>query len=458
MTKVKALTQGTAVIAAAALAFSACGSSKAATSAPNSATSPKSTTSSSSSSGKKVPVTVWTLSSDAAQQGVYQKVVKAFNSSYPGGDVSVSFIQNTPYKTKISVAMSAKHPPTIFFTWGGKLFDAWIKAGEVMPVSKALTADPAWKSAFLPSVWSLASYKGSIYGVPMNGPGIELMFENKAVLKNAKVSPSPATWGALMKDVAAIKKTGVTPIALAGATEWPEMIWLQYLTLRYGGRKVFDAIAAGTPNAWSNPAVLKAATAAQQLVKAGAFETGYSAVHYGSGQTDELMAAGKAAFQAMGDWDYSNMTEYAASFAKSPNYASFAFPSVPGGKGNPAGLVGEPATYYGISKYASPAAQKEAIAFEKYLTTSSTYNVGQLEKYGSTPVDKKFAGQLLAQPGGAALHHFYELAAKAPYLQDYWDQNLPAAVVTPMLTAIGELFDRTITPQQFVKKMNSIPA
>jgi raffinose/stachyose/melibiose transport system substrate-binding protein len=450
--------RGSAVLAVAALSLSACGASKP---VPSSGSAPKSTNSSSgvtSSNASKVPVTVWTLSSNSAEQAVFQKIVKTFNASHPGGDVSVDFIQNTPYKTKISLAMSAKSAPTIFYTWGGTLFDAWVKAGAVMPVSKALAADPSWKSSFLPNVWPLASYKGTAYGVPMGGPGIELMFENKAMLKHAGVAPSPATWTALMSDVRAVKKTGANPIALGGATEWPEMIWLQYLTLRYGGRKPFDAIAAGSRNAWSNPAVLKAAAACQALAKLGAFEPGYSAVHYGSGQTDVLMAANKGAFQAMGDWDYSQMLHYAPTFAKSANYASFSFPSVSGGKGNPADFVGEPAGYYGISKYASPAAQTEALAFEKYLSTSSTYNIGVLENYGNTPVDVKYAAHLKSETGGTELYHFFELAAKAPYLQDYWDQDLSAAVVSPMLTEIGELFDLTVTPKQFAKKLNSVLA
>lgn len=437
--------------ALATLSLSACGA------ASPSATSKGSPSTSSHSTGK-VPVTVWALSSDTAQQAVYQSVVTAFNKTYPGADVTVDFIQNTPFKTKLSVAMSAKAPPTVFWTWGGTLFDGWVKAGEVMSVTKALAADPAWKSSFLHNAWPLATYNGGIYGIPMSGPGIELMFENKAVLRKAGATTSPATWTALLKDVQAVKKTGNNPVALAGATEWPEMIWLQYLTLRYGGHSVFDNIAAGKPNSWNNPAVIKAAAAVQQLAKMGAFEPGYSAVHYGSGQTDELMAAGKAAFQAMGSWDYSNMVEYAKSFATSPSYASFLFPAVSGGKGNPADMVGEPAGFYAISSFAPRAAQKEGLAFEKFLSTSSTFNVGELEKYGSTPVDTKYASQLKSQPGGAALYHFYELAVKAPYVQDYWDQDLPTAVVTPMLTNIGELFDLTITPKQFVTKMDSLLA
>jgi len=414
----------------------------------------------SSPSGKtKIPITYWTLSSDTAEQAVQQKVVSEFNKTYPGGDVTVDFIQNTPYKTKIEVAMAAHHPPTIFFTWGGQLFYTWVKAGEVMSLGQALAADSSWKDDYLPTAWNLVTYRGSIYGVPQGGPGIELMFENKAVLSAAHAKASPSTWTELLTDIAAVKKnTSASPVALAGATEWPEMIWLQYLTLRYGGRSVFDKIAAGDKNAWDSPAILKAAAAVQDLARAGAFEPGYSAVHYGSGATDELMAANKAAFQAMGDWDYSDMTEYAKHFATSSNYASFPFPTVSGETGNPKDYVGEAASYAAIAANASPAQRKEALAFLKFATTSPAWNLDYEEQYGSLPVDVHYAADLVHYPGGHELLRFYRDAQTAPYLQDYWDQDLPNAIVTPMLTNIGELFTLSITPKQFVSMMDAVEA
>jgi raffinose/stachyose/melibiose transport system substrate-binding protein len=405
----------------------------------------------------KVPITLWTLSSNPGFQKLETQAIDDFNKSYPGGDVQVDYVENGAYKTKIAVAMSAHHPPTIFYTWGGRVFDAWAQAGQVMPITSQLNADPAWKNSYLPTAWDLISYNGQVYGVPMAGPGIELMFANQAVLDKAGLHSVPTTWPQFVQAANAVKKTGAFPISLAGATEWPEMIWLQYLTLRYGGPQVFNNIAAGKPNAWDNPAVLKAAEQVQALARDGFFETGYSAVHWSSGETDELMAAGKAAFQAMGDWDYSSMLNVAPKFAKSPNYKFATFPSVPGSAYNGA-IVGEPATYYCIASNASPAQKKEALAFLKDVTTSRAWNVGYLEATGQTPDDVAYAPDLVHFPGGKELLTFFRMAQHANYLQDYWDQNLPSAVVTPMLTDIGELFDLSITPQKFVQDLDSVLA
>jgi hypothetical protein len=154
------------------------------------------------------------------------------------------------------------------------------------------------------------------------------------------------------------------------------------------------------------------------------------------------------------------MQVYAPNFAASGDYVPFKFPSVAGGTGNPADMVGQPAEYYGVSAYASAAQKKEALAFLKYMTTSMTYNVQFLEDHGFTPITQQAADYLLngKVPDGALLHQIYELAVGAPYFQPYWDQDLPSAVITPMLTAIGELFNQSITPQQFIGQMNQVTA
>jgi raffinose/stachyose/melibiose transport system substrate-binding protein len=50
------------------------------------------------------------------------------------------------------------------------------------------------------------------------------------------------------------------------------------------------------------------------------------------------------------------------------------------------------------------------------------------------------------------------MGTQAPSFQPYWDQDLPSAVITPMLSNIGELFDLSITPQEFASRMNDVLA
>jgi ABC-type glycerol-3-phosphate transport system substrate-binding protein len=409
------------------------------------------------------PVLLWNQSEPSNEATVIYKIVDAFNKSYPGGGhVTAFFFGNSDdFKTKLAVSMAAHNPPTMFYSWGGALLDQYIQSGNVANISAALAGDPAWKAQYAArNVWALATYKNGIYGIPATGPDFELMWQNKAALLKAGATPSPSTWSAFATDLSKLKAKGLVPVTIAGSDLWPEMIWMQYLTLRYGGPTVFEKINALTPGSWNNPAILDAASAVQQMAKAGDFETGFSAVTFSSGNADKLLASGQAGFEAQLYFDEANMRLYDPSFAASPNYSPFNFPMVAGGTGNPGDLVGQPAEYYAVSARASAAQQKEALAFLKYMTTSETYNVNFLEDNGYTPVTATGASYLTEGKvaDGALLDKLYKIGSTAPYLQPYWDQDLPSAVITPMLTDIGELFTLSITPKQFVDQLDQVLA
>src|SRR6202012_2159943 len=106
---------------------------------------------------------------------------------------------------------------------------------------------------------------------------------------------------------------------------------------------------ANKPGAWSNPAVTEALTDIQQLVSAGAFQTGYSSAQF-NGTTDALVYGGKAAMQLMGDWDIGSLVTEDDSFVTSGQLGMAPFPTVAGGTGNPADLAGNTASYVAVSR------------------------------------------------------------------------------------------------------------
>lgn len=408
------------------------------------------------------PVTVWTITQPSSAQKIVEALADKFNKTYPGGGhVSISWIGGEPYKQKIAVAMAGHHEPTIFLTYGGHLLEQYVNGGNVADVTKELNADPAWKSQYVAKdVFGLATFNNKIYGIPESGPDYELMWQNESVLRKAGAQPSPATWAEFEDSMAKVKKSGVAPITIAGKDLWPEMIWLQYLTLRFGGPEVFDKIAALEEGAWSDPAVLKAAKTVESLAKRGYFVKGYNTLTFSSGQADQLLASGKAAFQAQLYYDSANMRVFAPEFAASPDFSPFNFPTVEGGTGEANQLVGQAAEYYGVSAHASPATKKEALAWLKFETTSKEYNLDFLANRGYSPITPDAAKELTSGnvPDGELLKKLYDIGTSAPSFQPYWDQDLPSAVISPMLTRIGELFDLSITPQKFVDDMNAVLA
>jgi ABC-type glycerol-3-phosphate transport system substrate-binding protein len=113
-----------------------------------------------------------------------------------------------------------------------------------------------------------------------------------------------------------------------------------------------------------------------------------------------------------------------------------------------------------VSSHLSAAQRKEALAFLKFLTTSNAYNLQYLADRGYSPITPAAAKKLSSGqvPDGKLLKKLYDIGTSAGSFQPYWDQDLPSAVIQPMLTNIGELFDQTLTPQKFIAAMNTVTA
>ena len=166
----------------------------------------------------------------------------------------------------------------------------------------------------------------------------------------------PTTVTQLMGDVKTLAKHDVTAIALGNLGQWEGLMYLEYFTDRLGGPQVFLNIQDGQKGAWSNPAIIQALTDIQTLAKDNAFEQGYNQIDWPTGFTDALVHSGAAAMQLMGDWDIGFMQGYFPGWVASGAMGIGFFPTVPGGKGNPADLEGNTTNYVELSAHISPRA------------------------------------------------------------------------------------------------------
>jgi raffinose/stachyose/melibiose transport system substrate-binding protein len=421
--------------AASALLIGACGSS------------PSSTTSTT--TGANVTAWLVTTGPSPANTAVTNAAAQ-FDKTHKGDNITVDFVENQSFKQKIQTAMLGK-PPTIFWTWGGGPLDQFIKAGDV----ESLGHSPSWASQFLPSSLGNVTFNGQLYGVPVEGTQPVYFFYNKSVMKSAGISTFPTTWSGLLSAVAKLKAAGITPISLAEGDQWPGLMYLEYLSDRIGGPGTFDAVEANKPDAWSSPAMIQALTDIQQLVKAGAFQTGYDSLHYSGGGSDALVYSGKAAMQLMGDWDISSILGSDASFVTGGNLGMASFPTLPGGKGNPSDLAGNTASYVSIASHATAAQKAVAEEFLQDVLVSKSYAKASIAA-GEVPVingaSPLFNGQQLASFDKT----IYNSVQHAPSFQYSWDQALPStAEADTMLTDLSNVFTLTMTPQAFASTMDA---
>jgi xylobiose transport system substrate-binding protein len=397
--------------------------------------------------GSSDELTVWVYQ-DASDR-IQQAAVDEFNRTSKV-KVVLNRVPGDGYQDKLRTAMGSPNAPDVFFNWGGGSIADYVTTNRLLDLGPALDADPALKQAFLPSVLDAGKVAGTYYGIPMRGTQPVLLFYNKTVFARAGVQP-PKTWDELLRAVGTFKAAGITPFALAGANSWTELMWLEYLLDRVGGAEVFGRIQSGDASAWRDPAVLRAAELVRDLAGRGAFGTNYGSVSYTAGGASTLFAQGRAAMHLMGSWEYANQLSNAPAFAKS-GLGYTTFPVIPGGKGNPASVVGNPTNYWSIS--ARTQHREEALAFVK-LAASEKYATDLIAN-GDVPTTTGAAALLGKSPDPAYARFQYELVQKAPSFTLSWDQALPASVATPMLTEIQKLFNGRVSPRQFVDTMTTL--
>jgi raffinose/stachyose/melibiose transport system substrate-binding protein len=427
-----------AATAAAAVTLAACGSA-----AGSGKASPTS-----SASGSTATMWLVTTGPSPANTAI-QNLVSSFEKSHPGDNITINFVENQSYKQKIQLAMGAGNPPTIFWTWGGGPLQQFIKANDV----QSLGSNPSWASSFLPSSLGAVTVNGQLYGVPVEGTQPVYFFYNKTIFGKYHLT-FPTTWNGLLSTISTLKSHGVTPISLANGDQWPGLMYLEYLTDRIGGPSVAQALQSNKAGGWSNPAISQALGDIQQLVKAGAFQSGYDSLHYSGGGSDALVYSGKAAMQLMGDWDISSILGSDKSFVDSGDLGMAPFPTVANGTGNPADLAGNTASYVAVSSHASAAQKKIAEEFLQTALTSTDYAKAEVTA-GEVPVTKGasplFAGQSLASFETT----IYNSVQSAPSFQYSWDQAMTPQVANVMLTNLAQVFELTETPAKFQSLLNA---
>ncbi|MFE6765834.1 extracellular solute-binding protein [Streptomyces sp. NPDC057689] len=392
-------------------------------------------------------LTAYVYGDDAVK--VQQAAVKEFNKT---SDVKVKLVSvpGTDYVNKLRSAMGSPSAPDIFFNWGGGSIKPYVDANQLVDLTSTFKDDATLKDGFLPSIVTAGSLDGKVYGVPMRGMQPVMLFYNKTLFAENKVEV-PKTWEDLQQAIKTFKGKGITPFALGGSDKWPELMWMEYLLDRIGGPDVFRKIQNGDSSAWGDPAVLKTAQTVKQLVDDGAFGKNFNSVDYGNGGAPTLLNKGKAAMHLMGSWEYSTQLGKAPDFAKK-DLGWTNFPTVAGGVGDPADVVGNPTNYWSVN--ARTKHKDAAIAFLKTMASKSYAQA--LVDNGDVPTTSNAASMLSGSPNPKFATDQYQMVQKAPDFTLSWDQALESQTATPLLTEISKLFAGKSTPEQFVAAMKAV--
>ncbi|MFI6595844.1 extracellular solute-binding protein [Nonomuraea sp. NPDC050536] len=149
-------------------------------------------------------------------------------------------------------------------------------------------------------------------------------YYNKA---DADLATTPATWDEFVKLCDTLKAKSKACVASDGDNTWTNFLLLDYLLVRDNGPGTLGKIYQDkTGAAWDQPGVLESAKRIEQFVKGGYLLKGYDASKYPAQQTS--WATGKAAFHLDGTWVPSEASKNLAAGFK---VGEFAVPPTKGG-------------------------------------------------------------------------------------------------------------------------------
>jgi raffinose/stachyose/melibiose transport system substrate-binding protein len=156
--------------------------------------------------------------------------------------------------------------------------------------------------------------------------------------------------------------------------------------------------------------------------------------------------------ELMGTWEYANLVKAAPDFVKK-DLGYTAFPALPGGKGDPKSIVGNPSNFLSLNS-----ASKHKSAALTYLK-DYVLNDSQVDSYlaaGSVPPVNGLESELASTTSDDKrwLTFVYDLVQNSPTFQLSWDQALPSDQADPLLTNVDKSFLRQIEPERFGTNMS----
>jgi xylobiose transport system substrate-binding protein len=218
------------------------------------------------------------------------------------------------------------------------------------------------------------------------------------------------------------------------------------------GPDLFRKDLAGDKSVWASEDSKKALGMLKQLIDAGAFGKNFDSVKFTDGGSPALLAKGKAGFELMGSWEYSTQQDASPTFAKN-DFRWSEFPSVPGGKGDPADLVGNTNNFYSVLKNTRyPDAVRDFLKLQysdEFIAAQlaignlpTTTNTDKFLDHAVSPEYSKFQFQLVKQ---------------APAFQLSWDQAYPPAAIVPIHQAVQQFFNGSLDADGFITAMQALP-
>lgn len=400
--------------------------------------------SASATSEASVPVMldVWYWSSLDSENGSdqYRNLFAEWNTEHPDVQVRVSEYEIEAYRTKIKTALAAGETPDIFAMWDGSFIKPYIKTGNMLELDPWLPGDFA--SRIKTGLIESCQLDGKTYSVPVYTFVANLYCNTSLFVKAG--APIPKTWDEMLDAVRALRKAGITPVALGQKDRWPGIYWYDILAMRTAGYAE-SRNALHYPTLFAREPFVEAARMLIELCNLGAFSA--DAFEMGFNDMVDSFCRGEAAMMYQGNWvDYSIESEQSQVKGQ---VVCVPFPVVKAGVGTVHEFLGGNVDSFCVK--AGTQHPKEAVdALVEICEQAGTE--GEAQGMGIS-CWKSAEGAVAEKPLTGLVGQSIALLDTGKNFLGWWDMILPAGASENHKNLVTDLLGRRIKPDEFAAEM-----
>lgn len=386
-----------------------------------------------------VSMTFWHNSTTGDGKKYWDDTVAAFEEANPGVTIDVQAVQNEEMDGKLQTSLNSGDAPDIFMArGGGKLADV-VSAGQAMDLTSGITE--ATKTA-LGGVYSAFEIDDKVYGIPtaVLPSGI---FYSGDLFAAAGITDAPATIDDLEAADAALRDSGVAPIAVGAKDAWPAAHWYYNFALRACSKATMDE--AAVSREFNDPCWLDAGENLQSFIDSEPFNDGFltTAAQQGAGSSAGLLANKQAAMELMGAWNPGVIASLTPDEQPLSDLLWFPFPEVDG-DGEPGAMMGG---VDGFSCWVN--APAECVDFLNFIVEKDNQE-GYAEAFVTLPASQEAQG-VVTDP---SLQEVLKAYNEAPYVVVWLDTLYGQNIGNALNVAVVDMFAGQGSAQDIVDAVN----
>lgn len=318
------------------------------------------------SGNEKVTLTMmhpWT--SPNIDNDVYKARIEQFQKDHPDIVIKTDEVPSAQYKTKLRTLAAANNLADVNVVWPGADLAPLVDGELLEPINGLMDS---WNEILPESALLPFNVDGQQYAIPTKQTFVDIVYYNKDLLASVGYDTFPSTYTEFIDLVKKLKDAGITPISLGNKEQWPlQSSILSIIGDRFTGSDFLTKVLSGEAK-FTDPEFVSAISVIDELSKLDAFNT--DANNMDSVQSQDYLIQGKAAMHISSSTVDARVR---INNEQGDKFGIALFPSVEGGKGDPAKSAG--VVQYGIAINSKLDERKQAAAeeFLKYFVSEDLY-------------------------------------------------------------------------------------